>query len=47
MIPRLISSPVRQSPKSVLLLGPRQVGKSTLVLELKPGLIINLNDDKT
>jgi uncharacterized protein len=47
MIPRLISTPVGQSPKSVLLLGPRQVGKSTLILELKPDLIINLNDDKT
>ena len=47
MIPRLISSAIRQSPKSVLLLGPRQVGKSTLILNLGPDLTINLNDDKT
>jgi predicted AAA+ superfamily ATPase len=47
MLPRLISSAIRQSPKSVLLLGPRQVGKSTLVLNLGPDLTINLNDDKT
>ena len=47
MIPRLISSAIRQSPKSVLLLGPRQVGKSTLILDLGPDLTINLNDDKT
>jgi predicted AAA+ superfamily ATPase len=31
----------------VLLLGPRQVGKSTLILELGPDLVINLNDEKT
>jgi uncharacterized protein len=47
MIPRLISVPISKSPKSVLLLGPRQVGKSTLILELGPDLVINLNDDKT
>jgi predicted AAA+ superfamily ATPase len=47
MIPRLISSAIRQSRKSVLLLGPRQVGKSTLILNLGPDLTINLNDDKT
>ncbi len=47
MIPRLISPLIRKSPKSVLLLGPRQVGKSTLILELRPDLVINLNDDKT
>ena len=47
MLPRLISSAIRDSPKSVLLLGPRQVGKSTLILDLGPDLIINLHDDKT
>jgi len=47
MIPRLISSAIGQSPKSILLLGPRQVGKSTLILGLGPDLAINLNDDKT
>jgi predicted AAA+ superfamily ATPase len=47
MIPRLISAAIRESPKSVLLLGPRQVGKSTLIQDLGPDLTINLNDDKT
>jgi predicted AAA+ superfamily ATPase len=47
MIPRLISLAIRDSPKSVLLLGPRQVGKSTLMLDLRPDLTVNLNDDKT
>jgi predicted AAA+ superfamily ATPase len=47
MLPRLISSVIRNSPKSVLLWGPRQVGKSTLILDLGPDLAINLNDDKT
>jgi uncharacterized protein len=47
MIPRLLSDPIRRSPKSVLLLGPRQVGKSTLISELGPDLVFNLNDDKT
>ena len=32
------------SKKSILLLGPRQTGKSTLMKELKPELLINLAD---
>jgi predicted AAA+ superfamily ATPase len=32
--------------KSVLLLGPRQVGKSTLIRELAPDLTINLADER-
>jgi uncharacterized protein len=47
MIPRLIAAAIKKSPKSVLLLGPRQVGKSTLILDLRPDLVINLNDDET
>ncbi|MBK9294120.1 MAG: ATP-binding protein [Oligoflexia bacterium] len=47
MIPRLLLKTILDSPKSVLLLGPRQVGKSTLALSLKPDLHINLNNDKT
>lgn len=47
MISRLLSFQIEKSPKSVLLLGPRQVGKSTLILKLNPDLVINLNDDKT
>lgn len=42
MITRFISSELRKSKKSILLLGPRQVGKSTLLKSLHPDLIINL-----
>lgn len=45
MLVRSIASRLAQSPKSVLLLGPRQVGKSTLIRSLKPGRIINLMDE--
>jgi predicted AAA+ superfamily ATPase len=45
MISRLLSSSLRKSSKSVLLLGPRQVGKSTLIKALKPELEINLADE--
>ncbi len=44
MITRLIASEIKKSPKSILLLGPRQVGKSTLATSLKPDLSINLSD---
>jgi len=47
MISRLLKTQILESPKSVLLLGPRQVGKSTLIQDLKPDLLINLSDDKT
>lgn len=46
MISRLLESHIAKSPKSVLLLGPRQVGKSTLISGLRPDLTINLSDDK-
>lgn len=35
-------SKIRSSKRSLLLLGPRQVGKSTLILSLQPDLIVNL-----
>ena len=44
IIPRLIESRLRKTldrQKSVLLLGPRQTGKTTLVEMLKPDLILN------
>jgi predicted AAA+ superfamily ATPase len=47
MKPRLLSGTLKKSPKSVLLLGPRQVGKSTLISSLNPDLRLNLNDDAT
>jgi Predicted ATPase (AAA+ superfamily) len=42
MIDRLLGSVLARAPKSVLLLGPRQTGKSTLVLDLRPDMVINL-----
>jgi predicted AAA+ superfamily ATPase len=46
MIDRFISQQLRKSKKSILLLGPRQVGKSTLLESLKPDLIINLANEE-
>jgi predicted AAA+ superfamily ATPase len=45
MINRLISTEIAKTKKSVLLLGPRQAGKSTLISGLAPGLSINLADE--
>ncbi len=45
MITRIISIEIARTRKSVLLLGPRQAGKSTLVAGLKPELTINLADE--
>lgn len=45
MIKRKISGLLDQSKKSILLLGPRQTGKSTLIKSLKPELTINLADE--
>lgn len=46
MIDRLLASSLAKSKKSVLLLGPRQTGKSTLLSSLKPDLTINLADQQ-
>ena len=42
MLERLLKTTLLKQKKSILLLGPRQVGKSTLLLQLKPDLVINL-----
>lgn len=42
MYNRLILRKISKSSKSILLLGPRQVGKSTLIKGIKPDLTINL-----
>jgi predicted AAA+ superfamily ATPase len=42
MYDRLIFKKIAKSSKSILLLGPRQVGKSTLIRGLNPDLTINL-----
>ena len=45
MITRNIGTKIAKTSKSILLLGPRQVGKSTLVNSLNPELTINLADE--
>lgn len=47
MIARLASSHIEKSRKSIFLLGPRQVGKSTLIQSLRPDLQINFSDERT
>ena len=47
MIARRLLDTLRTSTKSILLLGPRQTGKSTLIGELRPDLTINLAHEPT
>ncbi len=47
MYSRRLLPALRRSTKSVLLLGPRQVGKSTLMRQLEPDLEINLAHEST
>ncbi|HLD74444.1 MAG TPA: ATP-binding protein [Bdellovibrionota bacterium] len=46
-IDRLLSDILKNNKKSVLILGPRQTGKSTLIKTLAPELEINLADEET
>ena len=46
MLSRIIEKRLKANKKSVLLLGPRQVGKSTLVKSLSPDYILNLADEE-
>jgi predicted AAA+ superfamily ATPase len=45
MYTRLLGAKLKKTKKSILLLGPRQVGKSTLIRSLKPDLEINLANE--
>jgi predicted AAA+ superfamily ATPase len=45
MIPRRLAPLLAGSAKSILLLGPRQTGKSTLLTSLRPQLTINLAEE--
>ncbi|MBN2574000.1 MAG: ATP-binding protein [Deltaproteobacteria bacterium] len=45
MLARTLGERLRASKKSVLLLGARQVGKSTLTRALSPDLVVNLADE--
>lgn len=47
MCSRRLQPFLRRSTRSVLLLGPRQVGKSTLMRSLAPDLEINLAHEPT
>lgn len=44
---RLLAAPLRASKRSILLLGPRQTGKSTLIASLLPDVTINLAHEAT
>ncbi|MGZ3796339.1 MAG: ATP-binding protein [Pseudobdellovibrionaceae bacterium] len=46
IIKRSITEPILKSKKSILLLGPRQTGKSTLLKSLKPDVIVNLANER-
>lgn len=47
VIERRIAHKLRSEKKSILLIGPRQTGKSTLIRSLKPDLEINLMNEVT
>ncbi len=46
VLPRELGKLLKNSSKSILLLGPRQTGKSTLIKLLKPELFINLANER-
>lgn len=46
-IERALTKTLEKAKRSVLVLGPRQTGKSTLIHELEPALTINLADEET
>lgn len=45
MIKRLLASKITSTSKSILLIGPRQSGKSTLLKSLQPNKTINLSNE--
>lgn len=47
MITRGLEPRLKKTKKSILLLGPRQTGKSTLIRTLAPDLTVNLADEST
>ena len=47
MLDRLLGQRIQKLKKSLLILGPRQVGKSTLCRSLKPHKIVNLADEES
>jgi predicted AAA+ superfamily ATPase len=47
MISRIQEKVIKKHPKSILILGPRQVGKSTLCQLVNPDISLNLADEET
>lgn len=47
VLKRVLQAKLLKSKKSILLLGPRQTGKSTLIRSLNPDFEINLADEET
>jgi len=47
MLTRTLSDKLLHGKKSILLLGPRQTGKSTLIKKLSPDLTLDLADEQT
>ena len=45
LLEEILNKTIRKTKKSILLLGPRQVGKSTLIQTLKPDMKINLAEE--
>lgn len=43
---RKIAAPIQKAKSSILLIGPRQTGKSTLIKSLEPAMVINLALEK-
>src|SRR5207249_4448435 len=44
---RLVKARIERARKSILLIGPRQVGKSTLCRRLDPRITVNLADESS
>lgn len=47
LVDRYLSEIICKSKKSILLIGPRQTGKSTILKQLTPDIVINLADEET
>jgi uncharacterized protein len=47
LLEKIIKNHIVKNDKSLILLGPRQTGKSTLLKSIKPHLIVDLSDEAT
>lgn len=46
ILTEILRNSIEKNKKSILLLGPRQVGKSTLIQNLEPDLKVNLSEER-